>query len=56
VLVVVEQPRTSIYGGTIAAPIFKEIVQRTLLFKDVLPFPEGNSEETTALVETAVIQ
>jgi len=53
VLVVVEQPRTSHYGGTIAAPIFKKIVQRTLLFKDVLPFPEGNSEETTAQVETA---
>jgi len=56
VLVVVEQPRTSIYGGTIAAPIFKEIVQRTLLFKDVLPFPEENSEGTTALLETAVMQ
>jgi cell division protein FtsI (penicillin-binding protein 3) len=56
VLVVVEQPRTSIYGGTIAAPIFKEIVQRTLLFKDVLPFPEENSEGTTALLETTVIQ
>ena len=45
VLVVVEQPRTSFYGGKVAAPIFKEIVQRTLLFEDVLPFPEeGNAE------------
>ena len=56
VLVVVEQPRTSIYGGTIAAPIFKEIVQRTLLFKDVLPFLEENLEGTTALLETTVIK
>ena len=52
VLVVVEQPRTSYYGGTIAAPIFKEIVQRTLLFKDVLPFPGNNIEVTTAHVGT----
>jgi len=43
-LVVVEQPQTSYYGGTIAAPIFKEIVKRTLLFKDVLPFPEEDTE------------
>ncbi|MBC8258850.1 MAG: penicillin-binding protein 2 [SAR324 cluster bacterium] len=48
VLVVVEQPRTSYYGGSVAAPIFKEIVHRTLLFKDVLPFPEeGNAESLT---------
>ena len=35
VLVVVEQPRTSYYGGSVAAPIFKEIVQRTLLFEEI---------------------
>ena len=43
-LVVVEQPQTSYYGGTVAAPIFKEIIKRTLLFKDVLPFPEDHTE------------
>jgi cell division protein FtsI (penicillin-binding protein 3) len=46
VLVVVEQPRTSYYGGSVAAPIFKEIVQRTLLFEDVLPFPEENNSDS----------
>ena len=46
VLVVVEQPRTSYYGGSVAAPIFKEIVQRTLLFEDVLPFPEQDKVES----------
>ena len=53
VLVVVEQPRTSHYGGTVAAPIFKEIVQRTLLFKDVLPFPEEHNAESTSQGKTA---
>ena len=42
----VEQPRTSYYGGSVAAPIFKEIVQRTLLFEDVLPFPEQDKVES----------
>ena len=44
VLVIVEQPQNSYYGGIVAAPIFKKIVQRTLLFEDVLPFPEKNTE------------
>ncbi|MED6339937.1 MAG: penicillin-binding protein 2 [SAR324 cluster bacterium] len=48
VLVVVEQPRTSYYGGKVAAPIFKEIVQRTLLFEDVLPFPEESNSNRSA--------
>lgn len=47
VLVVVEQPRTSYYGGSVAAPIFKEIVQRTLLFEDVLPFPEESNADSS---------
>ena len=47
VLVVVEQPRTSYYGGSVAAPIFKEIVQRTLLFEDVLPFPEERNTDSS---------
>ena len=44
VLVIVEQPQNSYYGGIVAAPIFKKIVQRTLLFEDVLPFPEKHTE------------
>ena len=52
VLVVVEQPRTSYYGGRVAAPIFREIVQRTLLFEDVLPFPEDNTLEISSEAKT----
>ena len=46
VLVIVEQPQTSYYGGTVAAPIFNEIVHRSLLFKDVLPLPGESFSET----------
>ncbi len=53
VLVIVEQPQTSYYGGTVAAPIFNEIVHRTLLFKDVLPLPGGSFSEITAHQSTA---
>ena len=45
VLVIVEQPKKSYYGGIVAAPIFKKIVKRTLLFEDVLPFPDEASEK-----------
>ena len=44
VLVIVDQPRTSYYGGIVAAPIFKDFVKRTLLFEDVLPFPDDETE------------
>ena len=53
VLVVVEQPQTSYYGGAVAAPIFKEIVQRTLLFKDVLPLPDGGDPASSTHGSTA---
>ena len=45
VLVIVEQPKSSYYGGIVAAPIFKKIVKRTLLFEDVLPFPELENDK-----------
>jgi len=53
VLVIVEQPQTSYYGGTVAAPIFNEIVHRTLLFKDVLPLPGESFSEIPAHQSTA---
>ena len=37
VLVVIEHPRSSPYGGKVAGPVFKEIVSRTLLHNDILP-------------------
>jgi len=52
VLVIVEQPKTSYYGGIVAAPIFKKIVKRTLLFEDVLPFPEEDSMGENYKVKT----
>ena len=37
ILIIVELPQTSPYGGTVAAPIFKEIAQRSLVLLDVYP-------------------
>jgi len=54
VLVIVEQPQNSYYGGTVAAPIFSEIVHRTLLFKDVLPLPDESFSEKPANQSTAL--
>lgn len=35
VLVVVESPRKSRHGGTVAGPIFREIAERTLIFREM---------------------
>ena len=37
VLIVIEHPRSSPYGGKVAGPVFKEIVSRTFLHNDILP-------------------
>ena len=37
VLVVIEHPRSSPYGGKVAGPVFKEIVSRTFLHNDIRP-------------------
>lgn len=40
ILVVIEHPKTSPYGGTVAAPVFQEIAKRSLLWLNVLPPPQ----------------
>jgi cell division protein FtsI (penicillin-binding protein 3) len=45
VLVVVEHPRTSPYGGKVAGPVFKEIVRRSFLQNDILPDPDLMAEQ-----------
>ncbi len=37
ILVVVESPKNSSYGGVVAAPIFREIASRSLIFLGILP-------------------
>ncbi len=39
-VVVVEDPKTSIYGGEVAAPIFKSIMEKALLIKGIPPEEE----------------
>jgi len=36
-LVVIDEPRGSIYGGVVAAPIFKAVMEKTLPYLNVLP-------------------
>jgi cell division protein FtsI/penicillin-binding protein 2 len=45
-VVVVDEPKGSIYGGVVAAPAFKEIATRTLRFLDVKPDPALLPEDT----------
>jgi cell division protein FtsI (penicillin-binding protein 3) len=37
VLVIIDEPHGSIYGGSVAAPVFKRVVQRTLRYLNVPP-------------------
>jgi len=41
IVVVVDEPQTSIYGGTVAAPIFKQIAATTLPMLGIAPQPES---------------
>ncbi|MCP4176242.1 MAG: hypothetical protein GY756_00575 [bacterium] len=34
-LVTVEEPQGNIYGGPVAAPVFKAIAEKTLLYLDI---------------------
>jgi cell division protein FtsI (penicillin-binding protein 3) len=47
VLVMVDEPKGAIYGGSVAAPIFKRVVQRTLRYLNVPP----ETEEQVLLVQ-----
>lgn len=40
IVVVIDEPQTSIYGGTVAAPIFKQIAATTLPMLGIAPQPE----------------
>lgn len=46
ILVVVDSPRTSIYGGTVAAPIFRRIAEASLQYLGVPP-REGDATRLT---------
>jgi cell division protein FtsI (penicillin-binding protein 3) len=37
VLVMIDEPKGAIYGGSVAAPVFKKVVQRTLRYLNVPP-------------------
>jgi len=41
VLVVIDEPKGQIYGGAVAAPVFKKIAQTTLNYLNVPPRTAG---------------
>ena len=43
ILVVVDEPKTSVYGGTVAAPIFREIADGALRYLTIPPDAAGNT-------------
>jgi len=43
-IVVVDEPRKKIYGGTVAAPIWKDMVVKTLKYLNVSPAPSGQEK------------
>ena len=43
ILVVIDEPKKKYYGGTVAAPVFKEIAQQSLSYLNVPP--EGDSKK-----------
>ncbi|MDX8397170.1 MAG: penicillin-binding transpeptidase domain-containing protein [Mariprofundaceae bacterium] len=52
-VVVIDEPKKSIYGGTVAAPIFREIASATLPYLGVLPSAQKTSHWQVRQVSTA---
>jgi len=50
ILVVIDEPKTSVYGGVVAAPIFREIAEGSLRYLTVPPDGAGRSIATTGTV------
>ena len=45
IIVVLDEPSGSYYGGTVAAPVFREIAERVLPYLDVMPDTELKPED-----------
>ncbi|MBN4058215.1 peptidoglycan glycosyltransferase [Mariprofundus ferrooxydans] len=56
IVVVVDEPQTSIYGGTVAAPIFKQIAATTLPMLGIAPQPESLQAGKWQLQQTSLAQ
>jgi len=51
IVVIVDEPKGAIYGGTVAAPIFREIAGQTLRFLGYYPQPQPPSPTDTLQVK-----
>jgi cell division protein FtsI (penicillin-binding protein 3) len=50
ILVVIDEPKETYYGGAVAAPVFKDIAQQTLSYLNIAP--ESNKTKFRVSVET----
>jgi cell division protein FtsI (penicillin-binding protein 3) len=51
IVVIVDEPKGAIYGGVVAAPIFREIAAQSLRFLGYYPQPQAPAPTDTTLVK-----
>jgi len=51
ILVILDEPKESYYGGTVAAPVFKKIAEQTLAYMRVTP--DREKEASSMLIQAA---
>jgi cell division protein FtsI/penicillin-binding protein 2 len=42
--VVIDEPRGKFYGGDVAAPLFKLIAERLMIYLEIFPETDGRNE------------
>lgn len=56
ILVFIDEPQASQYGGLIAAPVFKDIAERSLAYAGILGTPAKGSATATVLADGTRVQ
>jgi cell division protein FtsI (penicillin-binding protein 3) len=51
IVIIVDEPKGAIYGGVVAAPIFREIAAQSLRFLGYYPQPQNSAPPDTTLVK-----
>jgi cell division protein FtsI (penicillin-binding protein 3) len=56
ILVILDEPKKSYYGGTVAAPVFKKIAEQTLAYMKVTPVKEKDASSMLMQADVEVSQ